>query len=52
MLMLLALAVGDCHGTAMRWEASIGEAKGRAERDGKLVLVLHVSGQFDDPALT
>ena len=52
MLMLLALLVGDCHGTALTWEESIAKAREKAEREGRLVLVLHVSGQFDDPALT
>ncbi|HEX7900927.1 MAG TPA: hypothetical protein VF950_24425 [Planctomycetota bacterium] len=52
MLTLLALLAGDCHGTAFGWEASIDEARKRAEREGRLVLALHISGHFDDPALT
>ena len=52
MLMLLALLAGDCHGTAFEWEASIDDARKRAEREGRLVLVLHVSGRFEDAALT
>ena len=54
MLMLLALLAGDlpCHGTAFGWESSIDEARRRAEREGRLVLVLHISGHFDDAALT
>lgn len=39
-------------GTAIAFEASIEAAQARARKEGKLVLVLHVSGQFDDPALT
>lgn len=42
----------QCHGTSIEFEASIDEAKRRAEREGRLVLVLHVSGEFDKPALT
>ena len=52
MLTLLALLAGDGHGTAFGWETSIEEARRRAEREGRLVLVLHVSGHFDDAALT
>ena len=53
MLVLLAL-LGDLprHGTAFSWEESVEVARCRAERDGKLVLVLHVSGQFDNEGLT
>ena len=40
------------HGTAIEWEESIGAAAEAAREDGKLVLVLHVSGVFSDPALT
>ena len=48
MWMLLALLAGDlpCHGTAFGWEESIEGARRRAEREGRLVLVLHVSGMF------
>ena len=39
-------------GTKVKWEGSIGAAAAKAKADGKLVLVLDVSGKFDDPALT
>lgn len=39
-------------GTAIGFETSIEAAQARARKEGKLVLVLHVSGKFDDPALT
>ena len=39
-------------GTTLEWEESIAAAAAKAHKDGKLVLVLHVSGEFDDPALT
>ena len=39
-------------GTAIRWEPSMASARFRAHKEGKLVLALHVSGEFNDPALT
>jgi len=39
-------------GTAILWEASIAEAAAKARREGKLVLALHVSGQFDKREFT
>lgn len=39
-------------GTALEWEESVEAARLRAEKEGKLVLVLHVSGRFEDPAFT
>ena len=39
-------------GTAIQWLPSIEEAARKAGEDDKLVLVLHVSGVFSDPALT
>ena len=39
-------------GTAIMFEDSIEEAAAKAKRRGKLVLALHVSGEFNDPALT
>ena len=59
MVAILALAVpsedetcGTRHGTGIEWEASIAAAAKAARDDGKLVLVLHVSGVFSNPALT
>ena len=40
------------HGTAMKWEASVEEAAKKAKEEGKLILVLHLAGHFDDPHLT
>ena len=39
-------------GTALEWEASAEDAAARAKKDGKLVLLLHISGHFEDPGLT
>ena len=39
-------------GTAFEWEKSIDEAAGRARKEKKLVLALHVSGHFDQPEFT
>jgi hypothetical protein len=39
-------------GTALRWCESIDAARAQARREDKLVLALHLSGKFDDPALT
>lgn len=50
--MMLLLALLQCHGTAIEWETSVVEARRRAQREGKLVLLLHVSGEFDKPYLT
>ena len=59
MAAILALALpsddegcGTRQGTAIEWEASIDAAAQAARDDGKLVLVLHVSGVFSNPALT
>ena len=59
MAAILALALpadeegcGNRHGTAIEWEESIEAAAKAARDDGKLLLVLHVSGVFSDPALT
>lgn len=52
--MLAAPAEEACRklGTAIAWDASIESAAAAAAREGKLLLLLHVSGEFDDPALT
>jgi hypothetical protein len=39
-------------GTSILFEESPQEAAKRALKEEKLVLVLHVSGHFEDPALT
>jgi hypothetical protein len=42
---------GD-YGTAIEFEASPKAAARRAAAEEKLVMVLHVSGHFEDPGLT
>jgi len=42
---------GD-YGTAIEFEASPNAAARRAAAEEKLVMVLHVSGHFEDPGLT
>jgi hypothetical protein len=53
-LILGLLAVqDDCrYGTAIEWESSIERAADKANREGKLLLVLHISGNFEDPGKT
>ncbi|MGH7224708.1 MAG: hypothetical protein ACRELF_15910 [Gemmataceae bacterium] len=41
-----------CHGTAVDFVSTPGEAAKLAKKDKKLVLVVHVSGYFEDPAFT
>lgn len=49
-------ACGSCggrtYGTAVVWEGSPSEAARKARAEGKLVFVLHVSGNFEDPRFT
>ncbi len=40
------------HGTTVNFFDSPQEASKQARKDEKLVLVLHVSGHFEDPKLT
>ena len=40
------------HGTAIEFVATPAEAAKLAAQDKKLVLVLHVSGYFEDPTFT
>lgn len=40
------------YGTAVAWEESPSEAARKAGAEGKLVFVLHVSGNFEDPRFT
>jgi hypothetical protein len=42
----------SCHGTAVNFVATPSEAAQQAKKDEKLVFVLHVSGQFEDPSIT
>ena len=44
-------ACGD-HGTSVNFFDTPQEAAKRAVKDQKLVFVLHVSGNFEDPGLT
>lgn len=39
-------------GTSMLFEDSPSDAAAKAKKEGKLLLVLHVSGHFEDPKLT
>jgi hypothetical protein len=45
---------GQCgkHGTTVAFEDSPSDAAKKAKKEEKLVLVLHVSGIFEDPKLT
>jgi hypothetical protein len=45
---------GTCgsYGTAVEFVGSPKEAAQQAEKEQKLVLVLHVSGHFEDPGIT
>jgi len=50
-------AAGDpespgCHGTAVTFVDTPSEAAKQAKKEEKLVFVLHVSGQFEDPSIT
>lgn len=48
-----ALAGDTCgHGTTLDFVSSPKEAAAIAKKEQKLVLVLHVSGHFEDPGLT
>lgn len=51
-LFVCALLGGDKLGTALEWESSIEEAAALAARENRLVMVLHVSGEFDKPEFT
>lgn len=41
-----------CHGTAVEFASSPVAAAKQAGKEKKLVLVLHVSGHFEDPTFT
>lgn len=52
---LLAAAAAyaqEKHGTSLAWERSVDAAAAKAKEEKRLVLVLHISGKFDDPDLT
>jgi hypothetical protein len=40
------------YGTAITWVESPTEAANRAQKEEKLVFVLHVSGHFEEPGYT
>jgi len=42
---------GD-YGTSVHFEDSPADAAKEAKKDGRLVMVLHISGHFEDPKLT
>ena len=46
-----ATSCGD-YGTSVYFENTPVEAAKQAKKDGKLVMVLHISGHFEDPNLT
>jgi hypothetical protein len=41
-----------CHGTSITFEDTPSAAARKALKEQKLVLVLHVSGNFEDPRFT
>jgi len=41
-----------CHGTSFEFFDTPAEAAAQAKKDQKLVFVLHVSGNFEDPRFT
>ena len=45
-------AKDSCHGTAIEFADTPKEAAAQAKKEEKLVLVLHVSGHFEDPRFT
>ena len=42
----------DSHGTSVEFEETPTEAAQQAKKEEKLVFVLHVSGNFEDPGFT
>ena len=53
LLAVPAVRAGEgCHGTKIDFVDSPKEAAAQAKKEQKLVLVLHVSGHFEDPRLT
>ena len=45
-------AVNRSLGTALTWAKTPAEAAEQAEREGKLVFLIHVSGNFENPGFT
>ncbi len=45
-------AGGGCHGTKIEFVDTPKEAAEQAKKEQKLVFVLHVSGNFEDPRYT
>jgi hypothetical protein len=45
-------AVDRSLNTALTWAKSPGAASEQARQDGKLVFLIHVSGNFEDPGFT
>ncbi len=46
-------ALGEgCHGTSVEFLDTPSQAAARAKKEQKLVFVLHVSGNFEDPRFT
>ena len=45
-------ATCNTHGTRVEFEKSPSAAAKRAAKEEKLVMVLHISGIFEDPGLT
>ncbi len=43
---------GGCHGTSIQFVDTPSEAARKAKKEQKLVFVLHVSGNFEDPRFT
>jgi len=43
---------GDTYGTAVEWLRETSLAARQAKADGRLVMVLHLSGELDDPEKT
>lgn len=41
-----------CYGTTVHFVESPKEAAAQARKDEKLVMILHVSGNFEDPKFT
>ena len=42
----------SCHGTSVDFLDTPSEAATKAKKEEKLVLILHVSGNFEDPKFT
>jgi len=49
---LPAAATCSTYGTSVQFEKTPKDAAKRAEKEEKLVLVLHISGLFEDPDFT